>query len=261
MKTALITGASTGIGREFSKLFARDGYNLLLVARNETALASLASDLTAKHGIAATIITKDLSSRSSPTEIYDFIHDQAITIDVLVNNAGFGTHGAFTGTDLILELQQMDLNIVALTHLTKLFVKDMVRRGSGRILNVASTAAFQPGPLMAVYYATKAYVLSFSEALRAELKGTGITVTTLCPGPTRTEFQKRAGMEKTNLFRSANVMEAATVAAIGYRGLMNGKGIVVPGIINKLVAFGVRLSPREIVTGVVKRLNQEAESG
>jgi uncharacterized protein len=179
-------------------------------------------------------------------------------VDVLVNDAGFATHGPFAETPVADELAEMQVNVVALTHLTKLLLPVMRARGAGKILNIASTAAFVPGPLMAVYYATKAYVLSFSVALAEELAGTGVSVTALCPGPTRTGFQKRAGVEKTRLFRSRNVMDAREVAEAGFVGLMAGRTVVVPGVLNRLVASSSALAPRRLTAKIARALNDVA---
>ena len=260
-KTALITGASTGIGYEFTKLFARDGYNLVLVARSEQQLHKLADELQEKHGIAVKVIAKDLSNANAPDEIFVELQQEGMTVDVLVNNAGFATYGKFTEIDLNAELQEMQVNMVALTHLTKLFLPDMLKKGWGKILNVSSTAAFQAGPLMAVYYATKAYVLSFSEALAEELRGTGVTVTVLCPGPTESGFQRRANMEDSRLFRGNKVADAATVARIGYRGLMTNKTVVIPGLRNKLLAESVRFIPRKVAARVAKIMQERTHAG
>jgi short-subunit dehydrogenase len=238
--------------------FAAHGHNVVLVARSKERLVPLASELEAAHGIAAWVIPADLAVPTAPTEVYAEVERLGIAVDVLVNNAGFGTNGPFAETELTDELQMLQVNVVALTHLTKLFLREMLARGSGRIMNVASTAAFQPGPYMAVYYATKAYVLSFSEALAAELQGSGVTVTALCPGPTTTEFQQRAQMQDTRLMHSPLLMDAATVARVGYRGLMAGKTIVIPGIANRLLSFSVRLVPRAVVRQVTRRLNERA---
>ena len=256
-RTVLITGASTGIGYELCKLFAGDKYNLVIVSRNEETLRKVAKELTEQYRVSVVCIAKDLSSPFTPQEIYDEILRQNINIDVLVNNAGFTTFGNFVDTDLRLTEEMIGVNISALTRLTKLFLGDMVKRGSGKILNVASTAAFQAGPLMAAYYASKAYVLHFSEALAFELRGTGVSVTTLCPGPTRTQFEKRANISDSGLFKSPNVMDAKTVAKIGYRGLMKGRTIVIAGAINKFMAFIVRLVPRSAVEQIVLFLNRK----
>lgn len=254
---ALITGASSGIGYELARVFARDHFNLVLVARSQDKLARVADELRQEFGIAIKIITLDLALPTSPIEIFQAIDQEAIAIDVLVNNAGFATYGLFAETDLSAELQMLQVNIVALTHLTKLFVREMVKRKVGKILNIASTAAFQPGPLMAVYYASKAYVLSFSEALANELQGSGVTVTTLCPGPTASGFQKRAHMEKSKLVSNQKIMDAAIVAQVGYRGLMQGQTVVVPGWKNQLLAASVRFMPRNTVTSIVKNMQSQ----
>jgi short-subunit dehydrogenase len=255
-KTALITGASGGIGYEFTKLFARDGYDLVLVARSEDKLKQIGSNLEGKHGISVRAITKDLSIPASPQEIYDELEREATHIDVLVNNAGFTVFGPFLETSLFDELQMMQVNMVTLTHLTKLFLPGMVDRGWGRVLNVASTAAFQPGPLMAVYYATKSYVLFFSEAIATELEGTGVTVTALCPGPTETGFQKRGNLEDSRLIAGRKIMDAGGVARAGYRALMKGQTVVIPGRANWVFAQAVRFMPRKLVTRVIKRLQE-----
>ena len=200
-------------------------------------------------------IARDLSKASAVDEIYEEATAAGMAVDVLVNNAGFPVFGLFVETDLQTELEMLEVNVMALTALAKLFLKGMVERRAGRILNLASTAAFEPGPLMAVYYASKAYVLSFSEALANELRGTGVTVTVLAPGPTRTGFQKRGVMEDSRLVQG-NIADAASVALAGYRGLMAGKTIVIPGFSNKLIPWVVRLSPRGVVTRVVRRMQE-----
>jgi short-subunit dehydrogenase len=252
---ALITGASGGIGRELATLFARDGFDLLLVARSAGALEELGAELSRLHGVAATAIAADLADPGAPEAVHEAARVRGATVDVLVNNAGHGLYGRFAATELDTELRMIQLNVAALTHLTKRFLPPMLARGRGRILNVASTAAFQPGPLMSVYYATKAYVLSFSEALAEELTGTGVTVTCLAPGATRTGFQARARMDEGRLLRGPNVMDAADVARRGYLGLMRGERIVVPGAINKAIVQALRLSPRRLVTRVGRALN------
>jgi len=254
-KTALITGASGGIGYELALLFARDGYDCILVARSQDKLKELAGRLESEHRAKTVVIGKDLSRPSSVDEIYEEVTASSMQVDVLVNNAGFPVFGPFVETDLRTELEMLQVNVVALTALTKLFLKGMVERRAGRILNLASTAAFLPGPLMAVYYASKAYVLSFSQALANELRGTGVTVTALCPGPTRTGFQKRGVMEDSRLVQG-NIADAASVALAGYRGLMAGKTIVIPGVSNQLIPWVVRLSPRGMVTRVVRRMQE-----
>ena len=251
---ALITGASSGIGLELAKLFARDGHDVVLVARSADKLKQLAGELGSAHGVRATVISADLADPGAPEEIFRTLRAADVELDVLVNNAGFGVTGPFLATDAAAELRMIQVNVTALTHLTKLFLPAMLGRGAGRILNVASTAGFQPGPFMAVYYATKAYVISFSEALANELQGTGVTVTCLCPGVTDTEFQKRAGTEQTPLFRQMRPMDAKTVARDGYRALMKGKPLVISGFRNWLLAESLRVSPRKLVTAISRRL-------
>lgn len=254
--TALITGASAGIGYDLAKLFARDGSNLVLVARSGDRLAQLAGELEKAYKIRATVIAADLALASGPEEVFAATEKAGIQVDVLVNNAGFGQFGFYVETDLQEELGQIQLNIVSLTHLTKLYVRPMVARKRGRVLNVASTAAFQPGPLMAVYYATKAYVLSFSGALSNELRGTGVTVTCLCPGPTTTEFHKRAAMDLSNMMK-APFMDARSVAEIGYRAMLKGKPTVIAGAMNWLVAQSTRLAPRAWTAAVARRIQEQ----
>jgi uncharacterized protein len=251
--TALVTGASSGIGRELAILLARDGHDLVLVARDAARLEALARELEA-HGAKSTVLPRDLSAPDGPGEVLAEIRRAGIELEVLVNNAGIGVWGFFAETDLARELEMIRVNVIAVTVLAKGVLPGMLARRSGRILNVASTAAFQPGPLMAVYYGTKAYVLSFSEAIANETAGTGVTVTALCPGPTITEFQKKAGMEQTRLFRSRLVQNARTAAEAGYAGMKRGKRVVVPGIANKLLAQGVRFAPRRLLTAVIRRI-------
>ena len=260
-QTALITGASSGIGADLARLFARDRYDLVLVARNGAKLQALSDELRRAHGIRAAVMGVDLAVPGTPENIARRLREQRIRIDVLVNNAGFGVYGPFGETDLEVELRMLQVNIVSLTHLTKLLLPGMLARRSGKILNLASTAAFQPGPLMAVYYASKAYVLHFSEALARELAdGSGITVTALCPGPTRTAFQAAAGLQKSRLVRGGLMMDSTNVARIGYDGLMRGKSVVIPGIRNRIVARFVRILPRDLATRLVRALHQRAAS-
>lgn len=256
-QTALITGASGGIGYELAKLFAKDRYNLVLVARSAGKLTQLADELQRQFGISVEAVPLDLTSGPAPQFLFDQLQREGIAVDILVNNAGFGVFGEFAKIPLGEELGQIQLNVTALTYLTKLFVGPMLERHSGKILNVASTAGFQPGPLMSVYYATKAYVISFSEALANELKSTGVTVTCLCPGVTDTGFQGRAGTENTLLFKSLRPMSAKTVARDGYRGLMAGKTLVISGFRNWLLAESLRISPRRLVTAVSRKLLEQ----
>jgi len=253
---AVITGASSGIGAELSKVFAEHGYPLLLVARSADKLKAFADELTASHNVFALPVALDLAATESPARLVEAAQQTGRSVNVLVNNAGYGTYGAFADTDLATTLQLLQVNIVALTHITRLFLPDMVRRNRGRVLNVASTAAFQPGPLMAVYYASKAYVLHFSEAIAEELQNSNVTVTALCPGPTATGFESRAGMQQSKLFQSGRVMSARDVAEAGYHGLMRGKRCVVPGFWNKVLIQAVRISPRRLVVKIAKRMQE-----
>lgn len=259
MPTALVTGASSGIGLELATLLARNRHDLVLVARNRDRLEAIAGGLREEFAAKVTVLPKDLAAPGAPDEVARELSENGTVVDILVNNAGLGAYGSFATTPLQKELESIQVNAVALTHLTKLVLPGMLERRRGRILNVASTAAFQPGPLMAVYYATKAYVLSFSEALANETAGTGVTVTTLCPGPTLTEFQSRAGFGNVPLLKSPLVMSAADVARAGYEGMMRGQGLVIPGTINKALVQALRVTPRRLVTAIARRL-QESRS-
>lgn len=255
-KRALITGASAGIGYELAWVFARGGHDLVLVARNEQKLNRLAGEIKSKFDVSVKVLAKDLSLPRSPSEIFIELEQESLPVDILVNNAGFGTYGPFTETSLSDELDMMQLNVASLTHLTKLFLKEMLRRGEGKILNVASTAAFQPGPFMAVYYATKAYVLSFSEALAEELRGTNVTVTCLCPGPTTSEFQKRAGVGNALLMKG-RMMDSKAVAELGYRALMKNKRVAIAGFVNRWLVVAAKLAPRSLVTRILRGLQRD----
>lgn len=255
-QTALITGASSGIGYELARIFAREKYNLVLVARSEKKLHDIADELTKAHGVNVQVLVKDVSVLASATEIYETLKQKGVVVDVLVNNAGFGDFGFFTETKWEKELEMINLNITALTALTKLFVGDMVARKSGKILNVASTASFQPGPLMAVYYATKAYVLSFSEAIANELSGTGVTVTALCPGPTESGFQVAADMQDSKLVKGKKIPTSKDVAEYAYKSLMSGKVVAVHGVMNKVMAQSVRYTPRAVVRSIVRAMSE-----
>lgn len=253
-QTALITGASGGIGYELAKLFAKDHHNVVLVARSAPKLTQFADELQRQFGVSAKAIPLDLTAAPAPQFLFDQLQREGIAVDILVNNAGYGVLGEFGKVSLEENLGQIQLNVTALTHLTKLFLGPMIERHSGRILNVASIAGFQPGPLMAVYYATKAYVISFSEALANELSGSGVTATCLCPGATDTGFQGRAGVADTKLFRAIRPMDAKAVARDGYRGLMAGKTMVISGFRNWLLAESVRFSPRKLVTTISRKV-------
>lgn len=255
-ETALVTGASGGIGEELARLLAAGGANLVLVARSHDKLAALARDLSAAHRVQARALACDLSAPDATDRIVAELSAHGIAVDILVNNAGFATYGLFVETPADEEARLLQVNIVALTNLTKRLLPGMVERRHGRVLNVASTAGFQPGPLMAVYYASKAYVLSLSEALANETEGTGVSVTCLCPGPTKTGFQDRARMRESKLFTTLAVMSAADVARAGYDGMMAGRAIVIPGLSNKLAVQVLRVSPRAMATRVVRRLQE-----
>jgi short-subunit dehydrogenase len=248
-ETVLISGASSGIGRELARLFAADGAGLVLVARSQDRLRELAAELAANHGVEAHVVAADLRRPASPGEIVEALAQRRIDVDVLVNNAGFGAHGSVADLGAERQAEMIEVNVAALTQLTALLLPGMLERRRGAILNVASTAAFQPGPNQAVYCATKAYVLSFTEALAEEVRGSGVRVTCLAPGATDTGFASQAGMAGTRLFRWG-VMDAARVARAGHDGLRQGKGLVVPGLRNRILAFAVRLSPRAVVTKV-----------
>lgn len=256
-QTVLVTGASGGIGLELARLFAGGGYDLVLVARSAGRLEEIAAGLRERHGVAARVLAKDLADPKSPEEVWRELAEAGVLVDVLVNNAGFATYGPFAEIDLGRELEELQLNVVTLTHLTKKFLPGMIARRRGGVLNVASTAGFQPGPLMAVYYATKAYVVSFSEALAEEMRGTGVTVSALCPGPTATGFQKRGGLEDSKLFGGLlQVADAASVARAGYEGFRAGERIVVPGLLNKIGVQSLRVSPRSLATRLVKSMQE-----
>ncbi len=260
MKTnpiAIITGASSGIGLELAKLFARDSHDLALIARSHDKLKSIAEELQQIYGIQVKYYSKDLSIYSTPEEIFEALQSEGGNIDVLVNNAGFGWCGEFAKMELTDALEMIQVNITALTHLTRLFLPGMIERKNGKILNIASTAAFQPGPMMATYYASKAYVLSFSEALSEELQGTGVHVTVLCPGPTTTNFGQRAGFANKKIFNGMLSMDSRTVALDGYKGLMKEKTLVISGWKNWLGTQLVRFMPRQIPAKIVKRIQHK----
>ncbi len=254
--TALVTGASSGIGLELVNILARNGHNVVIAARSTDALEALAGLVEGKYGINATVIPIDLSAPDGPEKLVEAIGEQGIEIDILINNAGFGLGGPFAETDITREVEMIGLNITALTYLTKTFLGPMLARHAGRIMNVASTAGFQPGPLMSVYYASKAYVISFSEAIAEELRDSGITVTTFCPGPTATNFAKEAGLENSRLFRMGGVARAGEAAEFAYSAMMSGKRIAVPGWRNKIIAQSNRFAPRSLITRIAKRVQE-----
>src|SRR5579864_1476763 len=258
-ETALITGASSGIGLDLAKLMA-PSFDLIITARNQPELEKIARELVEAHGNHVHVIPADLTVPEAPQQIFAEIERRGPPVDILINNAGFGSYGAFAESDPKTSLDMVAVNIAALTALARLALPGMIQRKRGRIMNVASTAGFQPGPLMAVYYATKAYVIMFSEAIANELKGSGVTVTCFCPGATATSFAERAKMEESRLFKMG-AMKSRDVALVGYKGMMAGKGLVIPGVINKTLAMSVRFSPRKLVTAIPEACKREQNSG
>ena len=253
-KTALVTGASGGIGKAIAERFARDGHDLVITARDLAVLEKIAADWKQHYGVEVTPFSADLAQPDGAQKLFDAVAAAGIAIDFLVNNAGYGLFGEFRDLRLEDELAMMTLNMTTPTVLTKRFLPQIIAR-RGRILNVASTAAFQPGPYMAVYYATKAYVLSLSEALASELIGTGVTVTALCPGPTQSGFQDKAAMQDSALVKGKRLPTSAAVGASGYRAMMAGKRVYIPGMMNKMMASSIRMTPRSLVTRIVKTLS------
>jgi short-subunit dehydrogenase len=256
-KTALITGASSGIGLELAKLFAKNGFYLILVARSEERLEKLADELRYEYHVQVATFAKDLTDLNEIQSLFQIIEEENIFIDFLVNNAGFGDYGCFVESDWHKINQMINLNITSLTYLTHLFLQRMKKEGRGRIMNIASTAAFQPGPLMAVYFATKSYVLNFSEALFEELKEFNITVTTYCPGATATNFSNEANTNNSKLFKNRKLPTAANVAEYGFVAMMQGKRLAIYGFMNRLMVFGTRLTPRSIVLKMSKFILKE----
>jgi len=252
---ALITGASSGIGYELAKLLAQDHHDLVLVARNTAKLAEIARDFQERYHIHVRVIVKDLAAPTAAREIFDELQADGVFVEMLVNNAGFGVYGLFAQTDLQRNLDMIAVNVTSLTELTGLLLARMLKEKRGRILNVASTAGFQPGPLMSVYYASKAFVVSFSEALANETQGSGVTVSCLCPGPTETNFQQHAGMHRSKLFEHA-MIDASAVALAGYRGLRKGTPLIIPGFRNNLLVQVVRFAPRRLIPRVVRAMQE-----
>lgn len=259
MATALITGASNGIGLELAKIHASNGGDLVLVARNKSKLDDLKTELERQYQVKVYTIGKDLSANNSAQEVYVETTKQNFQIDYLINNAGFGDFGMFVETDWNKELQMINLNITTLTQFTKLYLKDMVKRRNGKIMNVASTAAFQSGPTMAVYYATKAYVLSFSEAIDNEVSDKGVSVTTLCPGATESGFQAAAAMEESALVKGKKLPSAKEVAEYGYASMMKGKTVAIHGLMNWIMANSVRFLPRAMVVKTTRKVQDKAK--
>lgn len=253
-QTALVTGASMGIGVDLAECFARDGYDVVLAARSETALRAVAERLAKQHGVKATPIASDLGVPGAGEKLAAAVAAVGLQVDVLVNNAGYGIAGAFDGSDRTRQLGMIDLNDRALVELTHIYWPRMLANKRGGVLNVASTASFQPGPLMAIYYASKAFVLSFSEALWKEAEGTGVRVSCLCPGPTVSNFRETAGTGKTRLSRSGTPMPSAEVAELGYQGWQANRRVVITGARNRVLARLVPFLPRKTVLGLVHNL-------
>jgi len=256
---ALITGASSGIGLHLAHQFAKHGHPIVLVAPVESELAEIAEVLGAEHGVSVSIIAKDLEQEGTAQEVFDQATQDGGEIDILVNNAGHGHQGKFWEMPIETDIAMVRLNLEAVLRLTKLFLPPMLRRRRGRILNVASVAGFEPGPLLAVYHASKAFVLSFSEALAIELEDTGVTLTTLCPGPTDTDFFEKADMVDTRAFQKANLMAPQPVAEAGYESLINGDRIVIPGAANKAMVFSRRFLSGAMQARMNEALYQEVD--
>ncbi len=252
--TALVTGASSGFGYEFCHLLAKDGYDLVVVARREDRLEELSKSIKETYGQTVQVFPMDLTESGAAEKLYRSICERDLRINILINSAGVGRFGKFHEMDQQENEDMIKLNILALTSLTRLFIKDMIKAGNGRILNVASLASFQPaGPMMAVYFASKAYVLSFTRALRVEVKGTGVTVTALCPGPTKTEFGESDHVQSSRMFKLAKT-SSRSVAEAGYKAMLKNRATVVPGLLNKLLAIGGELPPRQIAVQINKFL-------
>lgn len=259
-KTALVTGASSGIGLEMARVFAREGHSVVLVARNADQLEQITQELTEKYRVRALCIAEDLTKQTAPEAVFRRVAEQEIEVEYLVNNAGTQVYGEFADNPLEAELAMISLNLAALTALTKWFLGPMLQRHSGRIVNVASTGGFVPAPFNAVYCATKAYVLSFSQGIAEELRGSGVTVTALCPGATDTPFVQKAGMEDVKLFEKG-VMDPADVAEYAYHAMLRGKRVAIPGMSNRVFAFSTRFLPRGLVTRAGRSLMGRGNTG
>ena len=256
-QTVLITGASSGIGLDFAHLFAKDGYNLVLIARSLDKLEHLSNELSEKYKVICKSISCDLSTSGAAQKLFLTTQSLGMHIDFLVNNAGFGAMGFFHEIDFKTQTNMIQVNVTALTELTHLYLKPMRDKKFGKILNVASTAAFQPGPLMTVYYATKAYVLSFSEALDNELKDSGVNVTVLCPGPTTTGFQSVAKIDtNSKIFNSKIAADSQSVALAGYKALFDSQRLIIPGLVNKIGACSAKFVPRYFATSITRWLQE-----
>jgi len=250
-KTALITGASSGIGMELAYIHARNGDNLVLLARNKKKLDEIKAEIELKFRVSVYTIGKDLAFRNAAVDVFNELEKANISVDYLINNAGFGHLGAFADNPFEKEEQMIQLNITALTQFTKLFLPGMLSRGNCKIMNVASVASFLPGPYMAVYYATKAFVLSFSEALQEEVRKKGVTVTALCPGPTASGFQEASAVKGIRLMKSFKMPSSKVVAEYAYKAMMQGKTVAVHGFLNRFVVASLRITPRSLAVKMV----------
>jgi hypothetical protein len=257
-RVALITGASAGLGEQFAHLFARDGHEVVLVARSLPRLEAVAERLRF-HKVKTHLIAEDLSKPGAAGRVFERVKEKGLSVEFLVNNAGFGSTGPFLDLPVEKEVEMVELNCTTLVELCHHFGREMRTRGSGRILNIASTAGFQPGPFMATYYATKAFVVSFSEALAHELKGSGVTVTCHCPGATATEFAGRAGNATSRLFQRSGIAKADEVAAHAYEALMQGEVLAIHGFLNWVAMQSVRVSPRSVIRSVTAALNSKPD--
>lgn len=251
----LITGTTNGIGKEFAELFAKKGYNLVTVAMNEEKLKEQKQTLESKYNISVKYIVKDLSIEESYSEIYNEVKASNIEIDILINNAGFATYGNYIDVEWQKQKNLAMVNMMAVMQLSYMFGKDMAKRKSGRIMNIASIASFEPGPFMTMYYASKAFVRSFSEGLHEELKDQGVIVTAICPGPTKTKFEERASMKKSYMFKKMKVDTAKDVAEKSYKAMMKNKAVYVVGFHNKLIAFATRFGSLKLNRKVAKKIN------
>ncbi len=258
-RTVLITGASSGFGAQFARLFAADGFDLILSARSEAPMQAIAEELASRHGIAATVLPADLSQPGASRALMTEVVARGLRVDALVNNAGFSTYGPFVESEEDATVDMLEVNVVALTELARASLPGMLERGWGRVLLLGSVGSFSPAPMTAAYAATKAYVLSLGLALADELKGTGVTVTTLCPGPTETGFQARAEMANSKLIAGRDLPSAESVASTGYAAMKRGKAYVVTGAQSKLFAFGTRMLPRTVAASIAGRTQQRLD--
>lgn len=255
-QTVLITGASGGLGRELAILFAKDGYNLVLVARSDNRLYALKDKLESECGVKVSVFPKDLSEKYAAADVFDYTQSNNIKVDVLVNNAGFGDFSSFADADIKKLHNLIEVNITALMELTHFYLKPMIESGGGKIMNLASTAAFQPGPMMSVYYASKVFVLHFSEGLSVELKNAGVSVTAFCPGPTKTGFSANAELGGSGLLKNLNWASCESAARYGYKKLMQGKVVAIHGLRNKIMAAATKIVPRALTRNIVYRIQR-----